>query len=102
MIIDDIRALIATDESRTLEQDYRRAERRYALGIHISQHLTEDGINRGGKLDAHMMTLDHTQAKAFLEHIADRPVPKSLVGIRAMKYVRAFILEGGFDIDQIP
>ena len=68
----------------------------------VSQHLTEDDINRGGKLDALMMTLDRTQAQAFLEHIEDRPVPKPLVGIRAMKYVRAFVLEGGFDIDQIP
>ncbi|MBD5221876.1 MAG: HsdR family type I site-specific deoxyribonuclease [Bacteroidales bacterium] len=68
----------------------------------VSQHLTEDDINRGGKLDALMQTLDRQQAKAFIEHIEDHPVPPPMVGIRATKYVRAFILEGGFDIDQIP
>lgn len=68
----------------------------------VAQHPTDEDINRGGRLDALMQTLDRQQAKAFIEHIEDHPVPPPMVGIRATKYVRAFILDGGFDIDQIP
>ena len=68
----------------------------------VAQHPTDEDINRGGRLDALMQTLDRTQAKAFIEHIEDHPVPTPMVGIRATKYVRAFILDGGFDIDQMP
>ena len=68
----------------------------------VAQHPTDEDINRGGRLDALMQTLDRQQAKAFIEHIEDHPVPTPMVGIRATKYVRAFILDGGFDIDQIP
>ena len=61
--------------------------------------LTEMNINEFGRLDELKNTIDKSKAKAYFENKEGIKLNPPKVNIRIDKFVREFILKGGFEID---
>lgn len=66
----------------------------------VNASVTELSINEFGRFDALMDTLDRSRAKEFFERVEGGPVPTFKVVMKADAFLRRFIVEGGFDVDE--
>lgn len=65
----------------------------------MSLNLTENNINEFGRLDELRKTVDKTKAKAFFEAVEQTKLIPPKVNMKTDRFVRDFILSGGFEID---
>lgn len=65
----------------------------------MSYHLKETELNRYGRFDHLVETMDLNKAKASLEKMDGIVIPIFKVTQKAKSILKKFILEGGFDID---
>lgn len=64
----------------------------------MSYHLKEENLNRYGRFDHIMDTIDYDRAKSKLEEMEGVSVPPFKVHQKASKILKSFILNGGFSI----
>ena len=65
----------------------------------VSLKLNESNLNEFGRFDKIVETVDKTKAKLFFENKEGIKLPPPKVNIRINKYLKEFILQGGFDIE---
>lgn len=64
----------------------------------MSLNLTESNINEFGRLDELKKTVDKAKAKAFFEAYEQTKLIPPKVNMKTDRFVRSFILSGGFEI----
>ncbi len=62
--------------------------------------ITTATINEFGRYDDLKATIDKSKAKAYLESLSGTTVKMKDVNIKIDKLLRAFIFEGGFDLEE--
>ena len=65
----------------------------------VSLKLNESNLNEFGRFDKIVETVDKTKAKLFFENKEGIKLPPPKVNIRINKYLKEFILQGGFDVE---
>ncbi|MDY5496551.1 MAG: HsdR family type I site-specific deoxyribonuclease [Anaerobutyricum sp.] len=65
----------------------------------MGMKLTEYNINEFGRFDDLKKTADKTKAKSYLEKVEGKKLSPPKVNIKLDKFLRKFILSGGFDIE---
>lgn len=61
--------------------------------------VTDSNINEFGRFDALKSTADKQKAKAYFEAISDKKLPIPMVSVKIDKFLRDFIIKGGYDIE---
>lgn len=67
----------------------------------MSMGITEDNINDFGRFDDIKSTIDKPKAKAYFDATMNSDLSAFKVNMEADKLLRAFILSGGFDLDEL-
>ena len=65
----------------------------------VSLKLNESNLNEFGRFDKIVETVDKTKAKLFFENKEGIKLLPPKVNIKINKYLKEFILQGGFDIE---
>lgn len=68
----------------------------------MSLHVAEENINEYGRYDDLKKTVDITKAQAYFEAKEGHTMILPMVHAKADKFLREFILSGGFDVDLLP
>jgi len=65
----------------------------------VSLKLNKSNLNEFGRFDKIVETVDKTKAKLFFENKEGIKLLPPKVNIRINKYLKEFILQGGFDVE---
>ena len=65
----------------------------------VALKLNESNLNEFGRFDKVVETVDKTKAKLFFEKKEGIKLLPPKVNIRINKYLKEFILQGGFDVE---
>lgn len=60
--------------------------------------LTEANLNEYGRYDALFKSMNKAVAKRYLDTVSETPIKSFQVDIKVNKYLRRFLLQGGFDL----
>ncbi len=67
----------------------------------MSTNISEPNINEYGRFDELKATVDKQKAKAFFEAVEGQTIPLFRVNIKISNLLREFIVEGGFNIEEM-
>ena len=65
----------------------------------ISLKLNETNLNEFGRFDKLVQTVDKSKAKTYFEKLEGTKLIPPKVNMRINRYLKDFILQGGFDIE---
>lgn len=79
----------------------------HVLGLDIAKlkkfmniNVTKANVNEYGRFDNLSKTVDKGKAKVYFETLEGKSIPAFQLGIKIENLLKAFILSGGFDIDE--
>ncbi|WP_321849863.1 type I restriction endonuclease subunit R [Pseudomonas paraveronii] len=65
----------------------------------MNTRITEANLNEYGRFDELKATIDKQKAKVYFEALEGQSIPAFKVNIKAAHFLRAFIIQGGFELD---